>query len=508
MFRSKKILIAALAATLALSGCAATAETEPTDDSRGGTLTIGSVGAPATLDPAGATWGSRAPYLQAVFDTLLLATPEGTIEPWLATEWSYNDDNTELTLSIRNDVTFTDGTALTADVVVQNLQRFKDGTSPNAAYLSGVASLAAPDATTVVITLAEPNPALLNYLTRDAGLVGSPENFDNPNIATDPIGSGPYVLDPAATVTGTSYSFTANPDYWNPDAQHYDALTINVFSDPTSALNAIKAGEANGMKIASNDYLTEVEAAGWTVNTHQLEFEGMLLFDRDGALAPELADVRVRQAINYAFDREALLSALQSDHGTPTTQVFPESSPAFDPALDERYSYDPKKAKKLLADAGYPDGFTMAMPSTSLVAPATWTLLGQQLADIGITVQFTDPGNNFVADMLAPKYPAALMILEQNPDWQLIQFMISPTATFNPFDSADPKVDEFLAEIQAGDEETRAAAAKELNEYIVEQAWFAPWFRLQGAYATDANTTVEMLPTNSYPAIYDFAPVD
>ena len=71
--------------------------------------------------------------------------------------------------------------------------------------------------------------------------------------ATTPVGSGPYVLDTAATVTGTTYSYTKNPDYWNPDVQHYDNLVINVLDDPTAALNAIKAGEANGVKLVDND---------------------------------------------------------------------------------------------------------------------------------------------------------------------------------------------------------------------------------------------------------------
>ena len=443
-----------------------------------------------------------------MFDTLLLATPEGTIEPWLATEWSYNEDNTVLTLTLRDDVTFTDGSALTGQVVAENLQRFKDGTSPDAGYFAGVTSFEAPDDTTVVITLAAPDPAMLNYLTRDPGLVASAESFESEDLATTPVGSGPYILDTAATVTGTSYSYTANPDYWNPDVQHYDNLTINVLQDPTAALNAIKAGEANGVRLSTNDNLAEVEAAGWTVNANELDFQGLLLLDRDGTMAPELADVRVRQALNYAFDREAMLTALQSDHGTVTTQVFPESSDAYDPALDDYYTFDPEKAKDLLAEAGYADGFALSMPSSPLLGASTYTLIEQQLADIGITAEYTDPGANFIADLLAPKFPAAYMALEQNPDWQLIQFMIAPTAVFNPFHTEDETVNALIEEIQFGDEATQAAKAKELNTYIVEQAWFAPFYRVQGSFATDANTTAEMLPTNAYPAIYDIQPAN
>jgi peptide/nickel transport system substrate-binding protein len=506
MLRRKATAAAlAITAALALSACAGGGGS---DSGSGGTLTLGAITAPVTLDPAGAEWGNRAPYYQAMMDTLLLATPAGTIEPWLATEWSYNADNTVLTLTLRDDVTFSDGSKLTAPVVVANLERFQNGTSPDANYFANVSGFDAPDDTTVVITLSAPDPALLNYLTRDAGLVASQASIEGADIATNPIGSGPYILDTAATVTGTSYAYTKNPSYWNPDVQYYDKLTINVLGDMTAAVNAIKAGEANGVKVSNNTVLPEIEAAGWTVNSNELDFEGTLLLDRAGTMSPALGDVRVRQAINYAVDREGLLKALQNGNGTVTTQVFPPSSAAYDESLDSYYTYDPAKAKELLAEAGYPNGVTIDSLNTSAFGASTqFTVIAQQLAEVGITVNYTDTGTNFIADLLAPKFPmAAYMALEENPDWQLINFMISPTAIFNPFHYSDPQVDQYIQEIQFGDEATQASVAKELNKYIVEQAWFAPWYRVQGNFVTDPNTSAEMLPTNTYPAIYDIKP--
>ncbi|MBU4464259.1 MAG: peptide ABC transporter substrate-binding protein [Actinobacteria bacterium] len=504
MFRWKATAAALAITALALTGCSGSGG--DSSSSTGGTLTLGAIIAPTTFDPAGSEWGNRAPYYQAVFDTLLLASSDGTIQPWLATKWAYNDDKTELTLTLRDDVTFTDNSKLTAGVVVKNLERFKAGTSPDASYFADVKSFTAPDDTTVVISLNAPNPALLNYLTRDPGLIGSEASLSSADVGTTPVGSGPYQLDTAATVTGTSYTYTANPNYWNKDVQHYQKLVINVLADPTASLNAIKAGEANGVKLANNDSLTEVEGAGWTVNSNELDFQGMLLLDRGGSMNSALADVRVRQAINYAFDREGLLKALQSGHGTVTEQVFAANSKAFDASLDSTYSYDPAKAKELLKEAGYGNGLTIAMPTSTVLGANTYTLIAQQLSDVGITVEPTDPGANFIADLLAPKYPAAFMALEQNPDWQLIQFMISPTAIFNPFKYSDPQVNDYIKQIQFGDDATQASVAKELNKYIVDQAWFAPFYRVQGSFATDANTTVKMMPTNAYPAIYDFTP--
>ena len=508
MFRWKATAAVAVVAALALTGCAGGGETTNSSGEGGKAdrLTLISIAAPTSYDiGAGAEWGNRSEFFEAVFDTLLRKDSSGEIQPNLATKWEYNEDKTVLTLTLRDDATFTDGTAVDADAVVGSLERFRDGTSPQAATLAGK-EFAAVDATTVTITQDAPDPSLENLLSIAPGLVQAPSSFDDENSATTPVGSGPYILDSASSVTGTTYNYTANPDYWNKDAVKYENLTINVMEDTTAILNAIKAGEANGAKIADNNTISEVEGAGWTIESNELDFQGLLLLDRAGTMAPELADVKVRQAINMAFDREALLQSLQSGYGTVTEQVFPATSAAYDEALDSTYPYDPDAAKALLAEAGYPNGFTLNMMSTPAFQQ-TFDLVAQQLADIGITVKYTDPGTgNFITDMLAPKYPATWMALEQNPDWQLINFMIAPDATFNPFKFQDDTVDGYISTIQNGTEEEATAAVKELNTYIVDQAWFAPFYRVQGSFAVDANTNLEFWPTNAYPSIFDFSP--
>jgi peptide/nickel transport system substrate-binding protein len=505
MFRWKATAAVAIVAALALTGCAGGGE-GGSGSGAGDRLTLSAIAAPTSYDiGAGAEYGNRSPFFQAVFDTLLQKNASGEIEPWLATEWEYNADNTVLTLTLRDDVTFTDGSKLDGAAVVASLERFRDGTSPQAATLAGK-EFAAPDATTVTITQPAPDPSLVNLLSIAPGLIEAPSSFESSDVATNPVGSGPYILDTASSVTGTTYNYTANPDYWNKDAVKYQNLTINVLEDPTATLNAIKAGELNGAKIADNNTISEVEGAGWTIESNELDFQGLLLLDRAGTMAPELADVKVRQAINMAFDREALLQSLQTGYGTVTEQVFPATSVAYDASLDDTYAYDPDGAKELLAEAGYPNGFTLNMMSTPAFQQ-TFDLVAQQLSDIGITVNYTDPGTgNFITDMLAPKYPATWMALEQNPDWQLINFMIAPEATFNPFKYEDPKVDELIATIQTGTQDESDAAVKELNKYLVDQAWFAPFFRVQGTFATDANTNLDFWPTNAYPSIFDFSP--
>jgi len=501
-FRSAAAVVTAVT-VLALTSCSSGSGAQ--DGGTADRLTLTTFAAPTSYDTGkGGEYGNRSPFFQAVFDTLLQKNSKGELEPWLATDWTYNDAKTELTLTLRSGVKFTDGTPLNADAVVASLEHLRDGTQPHAAAHKGK-TFTAVDDVTVLISQPKPDPSLLDLLSVETGLIQAPSSFDDADAETKPVGSGPYILDTASSVTGTTYNYTANPDYWNADAVKYENLTIKVITDATATLNALKAGEANGVKIISNDAVPEVEASGWTVKANELDVQGLLLFDRAGTMAPQLADVRVRQAINMAFDREALLESLQSGYGTVTEQVFPTKSEGFDEALDSTYRYDPDGAKKLLAEAGYPGGFTIRM-MTSPAFQTTFDLMAQQLADIGVTVEYTDPGANYITDMLAPKYPAAWMSVEQNADWQLINVLIAPTATFNPFDFADPTVNEYMNTVQTGTSEDAAQATKDLNAYLVDQAWFAPFYRVQASFAVDENTNVEFWPTNAYPSIFGFSP--
>ncbi|MCO4239305.1 ABC transporter substrate-binding protein [Pseudarthrobacter sp. MDT3-28] len=503
MFRSKRMAAVVAAVALGLTGCSAGGDSSSEQTSQ--TLTLGTLMAPKSFAAADSDFANVSPFYQAVYDTLLRMEPDGTLVPMLATEWNYNEDKTVLTLKLRDDVKFTDGTAFDADAAKQNLERFKAGTSADAQFLAALQTAEAVDATTLKLTLSAPDPAFLGYLSKDASFMQSPASFGNADIATNPVGSGPYVLDTAATVTGTSYTYKSNPDYWAKDLRHYDNLVLNVYPEQTSLLSAVKSGTLNGSLI-DIAMVQEAEAAGYKNNAFEGNWVGLMLFDRAGTTNPALKDVRVRQALNYAFDTKSLLDAVNQGRGTPTTQVFPPSSAAYDESLDSRYAYDPAKAKALLAEAGYANGVTLQMPSTPLVNSSIFALITQQLKDVGVTVETIDAGNNFITDLLSAKYAASYMILEQQSDWQLINMKIAPKAAWNPYKYSDPKVDELIGKIPGGSEDEQKSAAKELNKYIVEQAWFAPWYRPENSFVTDAKTNVELQTGNVYPYIWSFTP--
>lgn len=479
--------------------------TAPAEEKRGGTVNLGVVAPPPSLDPAASVWGPVSAYYEAVYDTILRVGPGGEIIPWLATDWEYDDSRTQLTLTLRDDVTFTDGSALTAEVVAANLQRFKDGTASTAVKLAGVTGIETPDDTTVVISLAAPDPGFLTAIAQEAGLVASGEALDDPDLATTPVGSGPYVLDTGATVIGSSYVYQQNPDYWNPDAQYFDTINIRTGIDPIAAGNAMQAGEVDVSQLNA-ELQAIAEQEGWSVEeVNTGGFQGLMLFDRAGQLNPVLGDVRVRQAFNFAIDRPTMIEAMNT-LGAPTVQIMPMSGSIYDPAIEDVYPYDPDRARELLAEAGYADGVTVAMPD--LGQRDSWVFLDQMLADVGITIDWQESTvDQSIGDIIGAKYAAVYFALGGPTAWDTIQQVVSPTAAFNPFKNQDPELDALIEQFQTGDEDAQVDAAQQINQFVVDNAWFAPVAASFSLVGASPRVQLAEPTTQVFPSIYDIRPV-
>ncbi|MCX7521803.1 ABC transporter substrate-binding protein [Microbacterium sp. STN6] len=507
-----RVALAAIVTTaaLVLTGCSAGGSDGSTNTGKtatGGTLTIGTLVDVKSFDPAQSHIGHYLQFDQPVYDSLLRRKPDGTLIPMLAKKWSYNADKTVLTLNLRDDVTFTDGTKLDADAVKVNLDRFRTGNGPDASTLAQIESVDAKDATTVVITLKAPDPALLDYLGNADGFIASPKAIDGGKIDTAPVGSGPYTLDASATVAGSTYTFVKNPKYWDPSLQVYDKIVLKPILDTTAMLNALLSGQVNAALLTAK---TEAQAksGGFTEYRYPTDWQGLLIFDRDGKMVPALANVKVRQAINYAIDKKTLLKQVGQGLGTVTNQVFGPTTAAYDKSLDNSYPYDPAKAKKLLAEAGYSDGFSVSMPTVSgFFDPALTAGIGQNLADVGITVNWVNvAGADFISGMVQGKFAMSWFSLFQGSPWVAANQIITPNATYNPFHTTDPKVESMVDTIQKGSEADQAKAAKQLNDYVTAQAWFAPFYRPDQIFFTDKNTTTTPQAQQAIPSIYSYAP--
>jgi ABC-type dipeptide transport system, periplasmic component len=507
-----RVALAAIvtAAALVLTGCSAggsgsSASTGTT--AKGGTLTIGALADVKSFDPAQAHIGHYLQYDQPVYDSLLRRKPDGTLVPMLATKWAYNADKTVLTLTLRSDVKFSDGTKLDADAVKVNLDRFRTGNGPDASTLAQIKDVVAKSPTSVVITLKAADPAMLDYLGNADGFIASPKAIDAGKIATDPVGSGPYTLDKSATVTGSSYTFVKSKNYWDPSLQLYDKIVVKPILDTTAMLNALLSGQVNVALLTAK---TEAQAkgAGFTEYKYGTDWQGLLIYDRDGKMVPALKDVRVRQAINYAIDKKTLLAQVGKGFGTVTNQVFGPTTTAYDASLDNSYPYDVAKAKSLMAEAGYAKGFSVTMPTVSgFLDPALTAGISQNLGDIGIKVNWVNiAGADFISGMVQGKYAMSWFSLFQGSPWVAANQIITPNATYNPFHTTDAKVESLVGTIQTGSGADAATAAKALNAYVTQQAWFAPFYRPDQILFTDKNTTTTPQTQQAVPSIYSYAP--
>jgi len=498
----------AVSAALVLAGCGGTGGASGGGEGGGGgqTLTIAARQDVASFDTGQLDTGFQVQYWQPVYDTLLRYTPTGDIEPNMAEEFEYNEDNTVLTLKLREGITFSDGAEFDAEVVKANIEHLQSGTGV-AVYMVGlVDEVVVVDDLTVEIHLTAPDPAFTYYLCLVAGAMASPDAFGTDAFATTPVGSGPYLLDADTTIRGSQYSYVRNPDYWNPDAYPYDKIVVKPMEDITARLNAIKSGQVNTTDVDAS-VLKEAEAAGLTVNEAQVTWLGLIFFDRDGSQVPALGDVRVRQALNHAIDGEAIVKNIYGGNGAQSQQIFNPDSPAFVADLDDAYPYDPEKAKELLAEAGYPDGFEITMPEVK--GDLTQPYITQQLADVGVTVKWDKVASeNLVGDILGGKYAVASFGSSSGHPWRDIFKMISADGAWNPLHTTTPELEGLLAEIQrtSGDEQT--AAYQAVNEYVTDNAWFGIWLFTSVIQLTDAHTSTQMQLGSNVPYLSSYAPAE
>lgn len=493
-----------LSASLALTACGGGASAGGSAGAAATSLTLGTIQDVRSWDPAQAHVGHVLQPYQAVYDTLILREPDGKLSPMLATAWKYNAAGTKLTLDLRTGVTFSDGAKFDAEAAKANMDHFKKANGPQMAQLGAVKDVAVVDADTIDINLSAPDPALEYFLSQAAGLMGSPKALGTDAIKTEPVGSGPYVMDKAASVKDSQTVFTARKDYWNKDLQKYSKLTFKILTDLTARTNALVSGQVDATILDPKNG-KQAEGAKMKLAANEVDWQGLLLLDRNGAKNPALQNVKVRQAINYAFDRKTILDQVMLGQGTPTSQPFGKASGAWTEQLENYYSYDPAKAKQLLKEAGFETGVTLEIPSVPGFETQI-SVVQQQLADVGITLKVGAAlTNTFTSDIAAQKYTTMYFSLFQGEPTVAINQIISTKALYNPFKNATPELDAKIEAVRAGGADA-GKLAQEVNKYVVEQAWFAPLFRVNQMYYHNAKVNVTPQIQQAVPSIYNYSP--
>ncbi|MET8978207.1 ABC transporter substrate-binding protein [Streptomyces sp. NPDC004539] len=475
----------------ALMFASAACDSSPTAASSSSpTLALSIFGTPNSFDPTQLLEGQQMYVWDSVYDTLLIQDEKGRLQPGAALSWQYSTDARTLTLKLRTGMTFSDGSPVDAAAVRATLDRIRTTPGPTQGALASLAAVEAPDASTVVVRLKQPDGSLLTALSQAAGVIGNPKTMATKSAALEPVGSGPYTLDKGQTVNGSVYVLKRRDDYWNKAAYPFATVKVRVISDPTAAANALKAGQTNAGTVDVSQ-LPSFTGPGYTTK-HVDATAGatLVLADRKGQVLKPLADLRVRKAINMAFDRAKMVKQLLRDSGRPSTQIFNPKGTAYDNSLNQTYGYDPQGAKRLLAEAGYPNGFSVTMPS--LVFTKTFEpTFTQALGDIGVKVTWQPvPPQQAVSAIASKKYPMFLVVDGLTATPTEARNFYSPTGYRNVFGSTDPRLTALLDQVNRElDPDKAAAIYREINKFGVDNAWYSPVFQIGSDWVTKKGIT-------------------
>ncbi|HXB90283.1 ABC transporter substrate-binding protein [Mycobacterium sp.] len=395
-------LVLAVVVVVILSGCS-TGQRVDLGDAASGTLVAAIAGEPDQLDPQKTSAHFSFEILENVFDTLVEPDENLEMRPALAKSWDISDDQLTWTFHLRTGVTFQDGSPFSANDVVYSYRRIIDQQLAPAYRFNAVTDISAPDPATVVIRVKQPTPNLLVDIGGFKGMaIVQRKNVESGAIATHPIGTGPFAFKSATS--GDSVSLVANKNYWGP-APVVSGVTFRFIPEASTALSALQAGEIDWTDSVPTQRVDELR--GDDSITLGVTPSNDYWYQALNEARKPWNDVRVRQAVAYGIDRQAIVQATSYGTAVANQLAIPKGNPWY---VDyQRYSRNLETAKTLLGQAGVKD-LTMDLLATSDY-PETVTaaqIVTDNLAPLGITVKirtvdfatWLDEQNNGHFDML------------------------------------------------------------------------------------------------------------
>ncbi len=368
----------AVTALLALAACSNGEPNEGPPPAAAQDLKVAVASLPINLDVLqNSAEGKIIGPMQHVLEPLVKRDGE-SFEPWLAASWD-NPDELTWVFHIRPDVTFSDGSVLTAEDARASLQRLIDLESPLAPLLAAVSSIEATDDATLTISTTSPLGTLLTTLSQI--LIGQASGIEDDAYWAKPIGTGPFVVE--EFVADQRFALTRNANYWGPDTA-LDSITFIGMPEEAARISALSTGEVDLIDSVNPDSIAEIDSlAGVTFESVPSYAIQYIWFNSS---REPFTDVRVRQALWHALDLEQIVADLYA--GQASVSQAPVPQPVFGAAQLEKYSYDPDLAKQLLAEAGYPDGFdaTVMFSSSTGVPPFVQTVVSYWAA-IGVAIE-------------------------------------------------------------------------------------------------------------------------
>ena len=371
----RSLVIVGLSATVFVGN--AFSQTPRTD------LTLGIALEPPHLDPtAGAAAAIDEVVYANVFEGLTRVDRNGAVQPALAESWDISEDGLSYTFTLRDGVTFHDGTSFEAGDVVFSLERAvaDDSTNAQKGLFEAISVVEAVDDRTVRITLSRPEGALLYNLGWGDAVIVAPESADTNR--ENPVGTGPFRLD--RWTRGTEIRLVRYDDYWG-DAPALERATFRVVPDPAAASAALQAGDVQAFPNFPAPELVPLFKNDPRFTVVVGTTEGETILSMNNGREP-LTDVRVRRAIAHAIDRRSIIDGAMFGLGTPIGSHFPPHSEAYVDLTGEA-SYDPIKARELLNEAGIENlSLSLKLPPP-IYARRGGEIIAGQLRDVGVDVR-------------------------------------------------------------------------------------------------------------------------
>ncbi len=469
---------------LLLTACAAGSEptpstTELTPDTDA-SATIRLVAEPGNLDireTAGAALDQI--LIDNIYQGLVARTPEQEIVPSLASEYDVSPDGLTYTFTLREGVVFHDGDELTADDVVWSLEQVKKNDSyRDSARLAKVDDIEA-DGQTITLTLSEPDSTLLWNLTGRAGLIL--QKGDKTDRKTAANGTGPFALE--SWKQGDSITFARNEQYWG-EKPKVAEVVFRYIPDGQAALTGALAGELDAVTGFDANLTEQIEADGaFAVVVGASTDKGTLAFNSTRA---PLSDMRVRQAIRQAIDKQSIVDAL----GAGQTQYGP--IPELDPGYEDLSGvapFDPEAARTLLADAGAED-VSLSLTIPSFYGTTVSQILVSNLNDVGITLTVNQV-----------EFPTWINDVYVNKDYDLSFVLHTEARDFENWTNPDyyftydnPEVQRLFAQSLSATDDAASAALLAQAARIVSEDHAADWL-YTGASVVAVGTHVTGLPS-------------
>jgi peptide/nickel transport system substrate-binding protein len=393
---------------------------------------------PTTWDPVTSSAGSDVQMLALTYSSLTHIDDNGNAVPNLVDSWKYNGDGTAVTFKLKDGLVFSDGSPLDAEAVKKSLERGRDAeNSLIAAQLVDLKDVTVDNDLTFTLKLTGPNYQYPNLLAGKTGMVVNPAVFekDPDSLATQPAGSGPFVLD--SYTQNASAKLTRNPKYFEADDIKVSGFELYPAADAATVVASLQSGQYN-VGLLPGSQVEAAKAAG--LDVQEIPSLYVATLDVNKTMAP-FDDPKVVEALHYAVNRQQLVDAGQFGVGEVNYQPFPPGYVGYNPELKDVYAYDPDKARQILKDAGYTDPIPLTISTANPAGVPE--LLQSQLKDVGFDPKIeTIPIAQFTQQVYI-NHEKALAVdgfAGRESPTQAFQVLFSDTGLMNPGRDYAPEV--------------------------------------------------------------------